>query len=292
MTIEPMSSIDYSHHYHAGNVGDVWKHCLLVACLDALPRPSTVCYVETHAGGGLYHLGPTGEWTEGVGKLASEGQGLPRAVARYLEVLRGRGFCDAPAGRVYPGSPVIALSLLGERDRALLFELQRPTCDALREHVGVDRRAVVEEGDGLAALRRCLADGEPVERFVMIDPPYVAKSEWTVVPDALVEAWRARPDARFMLWYPIKSFTRPDAMLRRLRSSGMPATALDLVTTPLDLRRNRLNGSGVLLVNAPPGVLAAAAAAAPIVGAACATHEGRWLSRGTAWGEPARRFER
>jgi 23S rRNA (adenine2030-N6)-methyltransferase len=279
-----VEQIDYSHHYHAGNVGDVWKHCLLIACLDALrSRGAAVRYMETHAGGGLYRLGATGEWTAGAGRLTGEGE-LPQAVTRYLEVLRGLGFGDQ--GRVYPGSPIIALALLSSRDEARLFELQRATCEALRESVGGDRRAFVEEGDGLAALRRCLDGGESVERFVMVDPPYVAKSEWTVVPDALVEAWRARPDGRFMLWYPIKSFTRPDGMLRRLRASGMPATALDLVTTPLDLRRNRLNGSGVLLVNAPAGVLAAAAAAAPIIGAACATHDGRWLSRGTAWGEP------
>ena len=50
----------YSHRFHAGNVGDVWKHCVLSALLDALVARSDALYAyETHAGCGRYLLGPT-----------------------------------------------------------------------------------------------------------------------------------------------------------------------------------------------------------------------------------------
>src|ERR1043166_6046971 len=64
------ATADYSHRYHAGNVGDVWKHCALVEILRRIAAASrSVAYVESHAGEGRYALGPTGEWTEGIGRL-------------------------------------------------------------------------------------------------------------------------------------------------------------------------------------------------------------------------------
>jgi 23S rRNA (adenine2030-N6)-methyltransferase len=276
--------MDYSHHYHAGNVGDVWKHCALVACLRALRLlPGPRCYVETHAGGGCYELGPTGEWTEGVGQLLAERRpAFPAAVESYLAALRDLGF--SPHSRTYPGSPMLGLALLGQRDRAVLVELQESARAALATTLANDRRATIEAGDGLAALLPCLAaQHRGAETLVLIDPPYVAKPEWTLVPDALAEAWHAHPRVHFLLWYPIKSLTRPDAMLKRLRAAQVPATALDLITTPLDLKRNRLNGSGVLFVNPLPQVVLQVAAAGPTIGEACSTHEGRWQTRGMSW---------
>jgi 23S rRNA (adenine2030-N6)-methyltransferase len=84
---------DYSHRFHAGNVGDVWKHCVLVEVLrpvgDAVAVAST--YVESHAGEGGYALGPTGEWTEGIGRLwTRDADGATRddALGRYVDVVR------------------------------------------------------------------------------------------------------------------------------------------------------------------------------------------------------------
>jgi hypothetical protein len=81
----------------------------------------------------------------------------------------------------------------------------------------------------------------------------------------------------------VKSLTRPNAMLARLADAGVPGTIAELVTTPLEQQRSRLNGSGVLLVRPPDGAVEAIAAAAPVVGAACATQAGRWSFRSQAW---------
>src|SRR5690242_21431097 len=81
---------DYSHRYHAGNVGDVWKHCALVEILRRVAGASeSVAYVESHAGEGRYALGPTGEWMEGVARLwgAPEAE-LHDAVRRYVALCR------------------------------------------------------------------------------------------------------------------------------------------------------------------------------------------------------------
>jgi 23S rRNA A2030 N6-methylase RlmJ len=89
---------------------------------------------------------------------------------------------------------------------------------------------------------------------------------------------RGSARATFLLWYPVKSLTRPNAMIARLRAAGVAVTVAELITTPLSHQRQRLNGSGVLLVRPPAGVLEALAAAAPVVGARAATH-GSWSFR-------------
>ncbi|MCC6747110.1 MAG: 23S rRNA (adenine(2030)-N(6))-methyltransferase RlmJ [Deltaproteobacteria bacterium] len=274
-------AFDYSHRFHAGNVGDVLKHLVLVAVLDELlsaERPVRV--IETHAGEGRYLLGSTGEWMEGVHKLlALPADGLPAALARYLTLLRAAGLSD-DGRRVYPGSPAIALACLRPQDRLVGYELVEATARQLERNLGSDPRLELRVGDGPAALVTALREAGSAggETLALLDPPYSDKAEWSELTRLLPEAVKAAPAARLLLWYPVKSLTRPNLLLQQLQQGGLSGTAVELVTTPLELKRNRLNGSGMLLVNAPPPALAAVAGALPTLGRACATH-GRWLVR-------------
>jgi 23S rRNA (adenine2030-N6)-methyltransferase len=270
---------DYSHRFHAGNVGDVWKHCVLVAALRALlARPAPLRVIETHAGEGAYALGPTGEWQEGIGRLwnAPADAPLPAALRDYLTLVAEHG----QRQRRYPGSPQLCRALLRPDDALILCELVDETRQRLQEHLGADPRVVLHGGDGLAALLSLAPSAS--ETLVLIDPPYADKDEWQRVGTMLLAAARVAPAARVLLWYPIKSLTRPTALLKRVEDAGVPAAALELVATPLELRRNRLNGSGVLLVNPPSDAVEALGAAGPALGALCATRQ-RWLLRQVGW---------
>ena len=275
------SAPDYGHRFHAGNVGDVWKHCALI---EVLRRAGRVAYLDTHAGEGRYALGATGEWTEGIGRLW---QDVPDrsdgAVARYVQLCRRIGEGRERPVR-YPGSPMLARAVLGPDAAMTLWERDQETFEALRLMVGGDAHAQLFRDDGLVAVADAAAAAErDRDVVVLIDPPYTQKADWIAVPDALARAVTATKRASFMLWYPVKSLTRPNAMLARLSDAGVPGTIAELVTTPLDQQRNRLNGSGVLLVRPPAGAVEAIAAAAPVVGAACATQSGRWSFRSQAW---------
>jgi 23S rRNA (adenine2030-N6)-methyltransferase len=272
---------DYGHRFHAGNVGDVWKHCALI---EVLRRAGRVAYLDTHAGEGRYALGSTGEWTEGIGRLWQHppNQG-DDAVSRYVELCRRIGEGRERPVR-YPGSPMIARAVLGADAEMTLWEREPETFEALRLMVGGDAHTRLVHEDGLAALADAAAAAErDADVVVLIDPPYTQKADWIAVPDALARAVAATQRACFVLWYPVKSLTRPNAMLARLADAGVPGTIAELVTTPLDQQRNRLNGSGVLLVRPPAGAVEAIAAAAPVIGAACATQSGRWSFRSQAW---------
>jgi 23S rRNA (adenine2030-N6)-methyltransferase len=131
---------------------------------------------------------------------------------------------------------------------------------------------------GLADAARA-AERRAAAVVVLIDPPYTQKGDWIAVPDALAGAAAATDRTCFMLWYPVKSLTRPNAMIARLATAGVAATVVEALTTPLDQQRRRLNGSGVLLVRPPAGTLEALAAAAVAIATICATRPGRWSTR-------------
>ena len=278
---------DYSHRFHAGNVGDVWKHCILVEvlrCAAAAARP--LAYVESHAGEGGYALAPTGEWTEGIGRLWSDdaGGGDDDAVPGYVRLCRELGGGTSRPER-YPGSPALARAVLPSDATLALWERDPPSCERLGTTLGADTQIQVTCADGLAALPDAVreADGRGATVVALVDPPFTQKPDWIAVPDAVIAAAAASARATILLWYPVKSLTRPNAMIMRFKAAGVAATVAELVTTPLEHQRQRLNGSGVVLVRPPAGALAAIAAAAPVLGARCATRPGVWSFRLASW---------
>ncbi len=305
----PDATADYSHRFHAGNVGDVWKHCALIEVLRRLAVAApTVRYVETHAGEGVYALGATGEWSEGIGRLWSATDLGEGAVARYVSLCHRVAGSSARPER-YPGSPSLARAVLGPAARLTLWEHDSAAFAQLAAHVASAPNTRLVAGDGLAALAAASDDvavltpdddvaavappdgvdprtaatpdgsGGAPRLVVLVDPPWTQKADWIAIPEAIARAAVALPDACLMLWYPVKSLTRPNAMHARLAAAGVAATIAELITTPLTYRRNRLNGSGVLLVRPPAGALEALAAAAPVIGRRCATSGGAWSSR-------------
>jgi 23S rRNA (adenine2030-N6)-methyltransferase len=287
----PDAPPDYSHRFHAGNVGDVWKHCALVELLRRVASSARrVAYVDTHAGDGRYPLGPTGEWREGIGRLWTAAGAADPAVDRYLALCR-RLCAGVERPEAYPGSPLLARAVLGPSAAMTLWERDPPTFERLVAALGGDPHAETLCDDGLRALpdaiRRAEARADAV--VVLVDSPWGQKTDWTIVPDALAASLPGAAATSLLLWYPVKSLTRPNAMIARLEAARVAGAIAELVTTPLDERRNRLNGSGVLLVHPPAGTLDALAAAATALGTRCATHPGTWSVRVSSWtGRPAR----
>lgn len=281
---------DYSHRFHAGNVGDVWKHCILGEVLRRVALlGGRVAYVESHAGEGGYALGPTGEWTEGIGRLwaapvGEDAAGGDDAVTRYLTLCRSLGTGTTRPER-YPGSPAVARAVLGPMAPLALWERDAATCERLGVFLGSDGASQVTCGDGLAALPDAVRDAEARADAVvaLVDPPFSQKADWTAIPEVVIAAAAAAPTATILLWYPVKSLTRPNAMIARSKAAGLSATVAELITTPLEHQRQRLNGSGVLMVRPPAGVRESIAAAAPILGTRCATRPGIWSLRMTSW---------
>lgn len=290
---ETSSRAPYSHRFHAGNVGDVWKHLALVAVLRRfVDRSEPVRYLDTHSGEGRYKLGPQGEWSEGIGRIWSAGDELQGVEREELtDDLRGYwAAMRAPSPRTprptsIPGSPALAQHLLRETDSLELWEVDTDAAAVLARRIGDDPRVAIHCGDGPAALASAAqsSEREGFAPFALVDPPWSDRAEWNIVPTAVIDAVRSAPSLSVALWYPIKSLTRPNAMLNRFRQAGIAATTAELVTTPLELKRKRLSGSGVLLIQPPPGAVTALAAAAPALGRVCSTEGTQWSLRVVGW---------
>ncbi len=251
--------MNYRHAFHAGNHADVLKHVVLLALCDALTSKPSPCFaLDTHAGRGLYALDGnsaqrTNESADGIARLLAEAPRNP-AIQRYLTAVRA---CRQEHGaHAYPGSPWLLAHGLRESDRIAACELLPDEADALKANFAGDPRVAVHQRDGYAAIKALLpprVDGVKFARgLVLVDPPFEAQlDEFTAALSAIREGLARWPQGMFALWYPIKQrrvlqkFQRAAAAL-----DAKSALLIELLIRPDDSPL-RMNGSGLLLLNAP-----------------------------------------
>ncbi|MBL4807796.1 MAG: 23S rRNA (adenine(2030)-N(6))-methyltransferase RlmJ [Rhodobacteraceae bacterium] len=235
--------LSYQHSYHAGNPADLHKHMVLAELLTLLTRKQRgISYLETHAGRGLYDLTSpeslkTNEAAEGINAIT-----LPTCpLASVLETIHAKHGPDA-----YPGSPLIARTLLRDQDRLHLMELHPIEYRGLRQHL---------MGDGVSLHKRDGYEGvfavsppTPRKGLVLIDPSYEIKSEYLDVADfthRLVAKW---PEATLMIWYPVLPAGRHLDLINGLK---LPTIRHEV---SFNLKNGEgMTGSGLILVNAPYG---------------------------------------
>jgi 23S rRNA (adenine2030-N6)-methyltransferase len=252
-------AVNYRHAFHAGNHADVFKHVVLLALCESLKRKPAPCFaMDTHAGRGLYMLDDpqaqaTGEAAEGVDVLLAHEPDEP-SIARYLEAVRA---CRAQHGATaYPGSPWLLAHALRDTDRIACCELLPDEAAILRSNFARDPRVAIHARDGYAALGALLPPVVGGQRFarglVLIDPPYEAQmGEFDAALAALRNALHRWPQAIFALWYPIKQRRVLQPFYRA--AAELPAKSAllaELLVRPDDFPL-RMNGSGLLLLNAP-----------------------------------------
>jgi 23S rRNA (adenine2030-N6)-methyltransferase len=235
--------LSYQHAYHAGGPADLHKHLVLAELLALLTRKARgISYMETHAGRGLYDLSApeaqkTGEAAEGVEALTLPDCPLKTA----LDSTRNR---FGPAA--YPGSPLIAQTLLRNQDRLHLMELHPAEFGALRKALRNETTAV-HKRDGYEGVLS-LSPPKPRKGLVLVDPSYEVKAEYEQVADfthKLIAKW---PEATVMIWYPILPAGRHQELITALKLKFIRHEV------SFDLKDGEgMTGSGLVLVNAPYG---------------------------------------
>ena len=249
--------MNYRHAFHAGNFADVFKHAILIGLIDALKaKPTPFCYIDTHAGAGRYDLRDeearkTGEFVDGVQRLLVAAN-LPDSLRPYFDLLRAANAADANGHlNVYPGSPLIAGLTLRDSDRIALCEVQDAETAALRKLFADDKRVGVHQRDGYAALAGLVP---PKERrgVVLIDPPFEAQeAEFRTIQSALADAYAHWPTGIYAIWYPIKLHRQVLRFQRWFAKQGIKKTLVAELMIDADDSPLRLNGCGMVIVNAP-----------------------------------------
>jgi 23S rRNA (adenine2030-N6)-methyltransferase len=259
-----VTAMNYRHAYHAGNFADVLKHTVLLALIDALKaKPTPFAVIDTHAGSGCYALdgkeaGKTNEYKHGIARLlfpdmdpvAGPAEALPPLLRRWLDgILALPGNADGL--KLYPGSPLQAAHAMREQDRAQLSELHPEEAARLRELFHGDSRVHVHHRDGYEALKGLLPPKEK-RGLVLIDPPYEAQeAEYKLIEQALKNALLRWPTGMYAVWYPIKQRSQVQPFLRWLQRCGARRVLRAELLVHPDDSPLRLNGSGMVILNAP-----------------------------------------
>ncbi|KXF77736.1 lactate dehydrogenase [Paramesorhizobium deserti] len=252
--------MNYRHAYHAGNFADVFKHVVLTRIVEYLKRKEQAFRViDTHAGIGRYDLagteaGKTAEWRQGIARLveaASTGAIPPDAgalLAPYLDVIRAENPGDGLD--TYPGSPLLARSLMRKQDRLSAIELHPDDARVLSELFAGDHQVRVIHLDGWLALGAHLPPKEK-RGLVLVDPPFEKAGEFDRLVDGLTRAHKRFSGGTYALWYPVKDRQEVKRFVGRLHETGIAKILrLELAIRPPS-PEPRLDGSGMIIVNPP-----------------------------------------
>lgn len=255
----PDQDMNYRHAYHAGNFADVMKHALLVRMLLHLARKETPFRViDTHAGIGLYDLSgeeaeKTGEWRAGLGRLdkplSPAAEEILRPYREVIAAVRARHGESA-----YPGSPAIVREMLRRGDRGVFVELHPRDAATLSERFNAVQNLKVMHLDGWTALHALVPPREK-RGLVLIDPPFEETGELDRMVAECLKALAKWATGTYAAWYPIKDTGPVERAWRALKAEcPRPVLRLELVVRRLN-DPNRLNGSGLFVIN-PPWTLA------------------------------------
>lgn len=244
--------LSYQHAFHAGNLADVHKHALLAAALDYLTRKDKpLSYIETHSGRGLYDLGgaeavKTGEAAKGI-SIADQYFDAQHPYMRALNAIR-----TTHGAAAYPGSPMIAQTLLRDTDRLHLAELHPQEHSALRATFRGARNIKTYQQDGFE-LAMGLAPPDPRRGLILIDPSWEIKTDYATVPrfcESLLRKWNV---GIVMIWYPILS-DAPHLPMTQALSRSFPDALCHEVRFPPARKSHRMIGSGMFVLNPPWGL--------------------------------------
>ena len=270
--------LSYRHGFHAGNVADVLKHSLITLVISALKqKDKPFVYIDTHAGAGKYSFKSefaqkTGEYHAGIGRIWAQ-QTLPEEMKDYLSAVRAEN-----TGKQlirYPGSPQLVRRLVRAQDRLQLSELHSSDYEVLHELYVQDKQVSIAKEDGLLMLEKKLP---PIQKrgFILIDPSYEVKSDYTKVVDALEKAHRHFATGIYALWYPVIDREQTERLLLRLKETGIPKQLRIEHAIVKDGAVRGMTASGMLFINPPWQLESQARSLLPWLNQVLTDGQGQW----------------
>ncbi|HTM64285.1 MAG TPA: 23S rRNA (adenine(2030)-N(6))-methyltransferase RlmJ [Gammaproteobacteria bacterium] len=250
--------MNYLHSYHAGNFCDVVKHICLIALIESLMQKQTpICYIDTHAGAGVYDLfsefsEKTKEYENGIEKIIQHSN-PPDLVKKYLQIIHILNnkltHSKISSLRYYPGSPQIVREMMRPHDRIIASELHPNEYQSLKNNFLGDTQVAIHHMDGFLGLKAFLP---PKERrgVVLIDPPYEDPDEFMHIARLLPIALKRFETGVYAIWYPVKEQSHVEKFYETVKKSvNNPVFTIELTIYP-DIPQH-LNGCGMAIINPP-----------------------------------------
>ncbi len=246
--------LSYRHAFHAGNHADVLKHYVLSLVLDYFnQKDKPYCYVDTHAGAGIYALTSefaqkNAEFETGIARL-NVAKDLPKSLAELVTIINS--FNEKNRLNFYPGSPKIAESFLRVDDKLRLFELHPSDCKLLIENFkGKAKQTKIEQIDGFSGIKACLP---PVTKrgLVLIDPPYELKDDYQKVVACMKDSLNRFATGTYMVWYPLLQRPEPANMVESLMALSTSWLQVEMTVQSPSADGYGMHGSGMFIINPP-----------------------------------------
>jgi len=254
--------MNYHHIYHAGNFADVFKHIILIYCLEKLhEKPTPFFVLDTHAGIGKYDLLDdkslkTFEADAGIKKLIKSSF-LPE---RYLKILAKINRCDIPELPYnlakYAGSPIIIADYLRRDDRAIFAELNRADFLQLKKSFAGNPKFSLLNNDGFQLIKAKLP---PLEKrgLVLIDPAFEKdqskiSADYEKIIDGLTDAYKRFAHGTYIVWYPVikgeqEVLTNFYTKMRALKFEKIMQVTFDVGAK----EDKKMTACGAFIINAP-----------------------------------------
>jgi 23S rRNA (adenine2030-N6)-methyltransferase len=244
--------MNYRHSFHAGNFADAFKHIILIALIKSLQRKDTpFCYLDTHAGIGLYDLltestQKSKEYENGISKILTA-ENCPPLITEYISCIQQ---FNPNQLQFYPGSPEIVKYFLRPQDRMVLCELHPEDYQTLKKRYPHHKQIAIHHQDGYLGLKAFLPPKEK-RGLILIDPPYEQTNEFSQLFSSLLSALKRFENGVYAIWYPIKNREAIARFYRELKEKiSRPLLISELTIYPDDIS-SRLNGCGMIIVNPP-----------------------------------------
>jgi len=252
-----MTSSNYQHEHHAGNHGDVFKHTVFVTVIQKMQalHPTGICFVDTHAGAGIYDLSEQkqrAEYQKGITKVIDNKEKAPKCVQDYIKASLGWS-TTVDEIEYYPGSPVLGQKLLRTVDEHRLADLNVSAMQGLKE-----KQSHFEQLDAFdpQSLHYFLSSNNDKKHpVVLIDPAYQDNDDYGRAKDLLENILDKEPTATVLVWVPLIHGSRYRfSALKMLKEVASAKAALGQYTATCSVGATPLLGSAVFVAN-PPGDL-------------------------------------
>jgi 23S rRNA (adenine2030-N6)-methyltransferase len=212
--------------------------------------PTPYCYIDTHAGRGLYDLQSAeaqkiGEYKSGVDKIWNKK--WPQEIRSYKDLLNTLN--PNLSSKIYPGSPYIAYAHMRPTDTIELYEIHPQELVALDRHMGTMENVHIYNMDGWEILDDYLPP-EQKRGALLVDPSYELKEEYTSMIKHAKQALTLWPEGTYLIWYPILKAGRHVEMLNDFKKSDIK----NILQTEIYADNEKgLQGTGMLIINPPEG---------------------------------------
>jgi 23S rRNA A2030 N6-methylase RlmJ len=242
---------------HFANLGDVWKHLLLTEVISWL-QPGH--YVETHAGSAIYAVADDLERSLGAEMFLSASSEIePLRSSPYRRHILELAGGAAPS---YPGSPLLAMMLLGHACRYVFCDTDPSSVAdlrAARERLGLQDQVRVIHGDGLAETTALLqAHAIGAASLVHVDPFDFGTAGPVVVSALQLVTCLAAASIPTFAWYGLTARSAPHELFHEVITAAPTARAW---CAELRVGGQRANAAGI---GSGCGVLFTAGDLAPV----------------------------